>query len=94
MQHVRKPRMRTYQEDRSTSDKIDAIESELSAEFGILQWLPTQASVASSKDLPELSQCLDEAALLFTNHQIDAARDLLLQARTLPGDEPERRQIW
>lgn len=94
MQHVRKPRMRTYQEDRSTSDKIDAIESELSAEFGILQWLPTQASVASSKDLPELSQCLDEAALLFMNHQIDAARDLLLQARTLPGDEPERRQIW
>jgi ABC-type transporter Mla MlaB component len=94
MQHVRKSRMGIHQEARSTSDKIDAIESELSAEFGTLQWLPTQASADAGKDLPELSQCLDEAALLFTNHQINAARDLLLRARTLPGDASERRQIW
>ena len=94
MQHVRKPRMEIHQEGRRTSDKIDAIESELSAEFGTLQWLPTQASAASGGELPELSQCLDEAALLFTNHQIDAARELLLRARALPGDPAERRHIW
>ena len=94
MQHVRKPRMEIHQEGRSTSDKIDAIESELSAEFGTLQWLPNQASAAAIGELPELSQCLDEAALLFTNHQIDAARELLLRARALPGDASERRHIW
>ncbi|MFM8467983.1 MAG: hypothetical protein ACKOAO_10535 [Oxalobacteraceae bacterium] len=94
MQHVRKPRLGSHQEARRTSDKIDAIESELSAEFGTRQWLPTDAPDKAGKDLPELSQCLDEAALLFTNHQIDAARALLLRARSLPGDESERRQIW
>ena len=94
MQHVRKPRKELHQEARSTSDKIDAIESELSAEFGTVQWLPTDIVAAAGKDLPVLSQCLDEAALLFTNHQISAARELLLRARALPGDERERRQVW
>lgn len=94
MQHVRKPRTAINHEARHTSDKIDAIESELSAEFGTQQWLPSETSIAPGKDLPPLSQCLDEAALLFTNHQIDAARDILLQACGLPGDEPERRQAW
>ncbi len=94
MRHVRKPHDILESQTQSTSDKIDAIESELSAEFGRTNWLPAKSADITAKDLPHLSQCLDEAALLFTNQQIDAARDLLLLARSHPHDEHERKQAW
>ncbi len=95
MRHVRKPRTSIDHHTRSTSDKIDAIESELSAEFGTAQWLPSDAAITTRAEMPTLSHCLDEAALLFTNQQIEAARDLLLHACTLDDDDVhERQQAW
>ena len=94
MRHVRKPHKVIDTEARNTSDKIDAIESELSAEFGIVRWLPPDTTAETGRDLPALSQCLDEAALLFTNEQIDAARDLLLRACAHHDNDEERRQAW
>ncbi len=94
MRHIRNQRTRPEADARTTSQRIDEIESELSAEFGHTPWLPTETSRPSREALPTLSQCLDEAALLYTNHQIDAAKDLLLGAATAAGDENERLQAW
>ncbi len=94
MRDVRKPRTTIDHEARRTSEKIDAIESELSAEFGNARWLPSVSAIESGEDLPPLAQCLDEAALLFTNQQIEAARDLLLHTCAIQDDDDERRQAW
>lgn len=97
MRHVRNPRPLAnpgHQDTRATSEKIDAIESELSAEYGNTPWLPADTESPAGEPLPTLSACLDEAALLFTNDKAEAARDLLLRARACVGDEHERKQVW
>ena len=94
IRHVRNQRSTPADDARATSEKIDEIESELSAEFGNTPWLPVAAAHLPDEPLPTLSQCLDEAALLFTNYQVESARDLLLRARDAPGNDAERRQVW
>ncbi len=94
MRHVHKPHKTIDHQTRSTSDKIDAIESELSAEFGTAQWLPSENSITGDKTLPALSQCLDEAALLFTNRQMNAARELLLRVCSHHAQDDECHHAW
>lgn len=63
----------------STSQKIDTIESEITAEFSNATLLqsPTKSTIDSA---PSLTHAIDEATLLFANGQSDHAKALLLQA--------------
>ena len=84
--HVRGASAATLQpgaEARDTSKKIDAIESEMSAEFGAS--LPGTApadffdySVSTAAVM--LPQIIEEAAILFANNQAAAAQSLLAEA--------------
>jgi len=84
--HVRGASAATLQpgaEARDTSKKIDAIESEMSAEFGAS--LPGTAAAdffdySVSTAAVTLPQIIEEAAILFANNQAAAAQSLLAEA--------------
>lgn len=94
MRHVRQSPSLQKGEALATSKKIDAIESEISAEYAHASGIRTASALSPANGQPSLSQCLDEAALLFANRESEAARNLLLQAISLTGEDNERRQAW
>lgn len=83
-------------EARNTSLKIDAIESAMSAEFGITL-MPDDATLHHTDATTAaigLSQCIEEAAILFASEQPDAALALLSNAITTPTGEAQDQLAW
>lgn len=87
VRHIRHPTAQASEEALATSRKIDTIESEISAEY-------EYAGELHEENPSSLTQCLDEAALLYANHKTDAARSLLLHAITLTDTAQENRLAW
>lgn len=69
------PHTEPSEEARNTTQKIDAIESAMSAEFGALPLPEVIASTAVT-----LPQTMEEAAILFASGQAEAALNLLTEA--------------
>lgn len=77
----------------TTSKKIDAIESEMSAEFstGLSSQL---GSPFHSTDITDLRQNIEEAAILFANKQSSTAQQILTTAIANGGTHPEEKLAW
>lgn len=77
----------------TTSKKIDAIESEMSAEFntGLSSQLGSSSHLIPVTDL---RQNIEEAAILFGNKQSATAQQLLIAAIDSGGSHPEEKLAW
>lgn len=88
------------EEARTTSLKIDAIESAMSAEFSATQIMEEQKSAAIDRPPAAaaaeiiLPQCIEEAAILFASGQPDAAIDLLINATTEATAHAQEPLAW
>jgi anti-anti-sigma regulatory factor len=78
---------------RSTSQKIDTIESEITAEFGNATLLQ-DSKEHSRNSISNLSHALDEATFLFANGQSNDAKTHLLAATQINGSEQDNKLAW
>ena len=77
-----------------TTKKIDAIESEISAELGEHTCITSETLMSVPDNELLLSQRIEEAALLFASQQLSAARQLLLDATATANlDFPDKEKI-
>lgn len=85
--HIKQPTAQASAAAQETVRKIDAIESEISAELDACA--PTDTVIDTATDAstehdatlaPSLAQRIDEASLLYASHQPQAAESLLLEA--------------
>lgn len=96
MRHARSTAVHETQPDAqaiTTSKKIDAIESEMAAEYST--GLSSQLAPSShSTPLTDLRQNIEEAAILFGNKQSATAQQLLTAAIANGGTHPEEKLAW
>lgn len=89
VKNVRSPAERTTEEREATARKIDAIESEITAE------LEAQTQPAASSDPAQrLEQRIQEASILYASRQPKAAENLLLDAASQPTKTDRETVAW
>jgi hypothetical protein len=98
LQSVRDKKNASIDQARATSQKIDTIESEITAEFGNVTLLQSH-SENKIDSISTLTHAIDEAALLFANGQSHDAKDLLLLATQsngtkLNGTKQDQELAW
>lgn len=89
IKHVRLPDAPSADQRAATTRKIDAIESEISAEIGSLD-IPDPAPLSSSA----VEERIAEASILYANHQAQAATSLLLDAIAQPTHQAAENTAW
>jgi len=101
VRHVRQPATPLSAAAVETTRKIDAIESEISAEFGAELDAELGAGTAGAQKshshdsaAAPIAQCIDEASLLYASRQPDAAEALLLEAVAQRGGGDQEPVAW
>ena len=89
IKHVRPSGTPTVAQREATARKIDAIESEISAELGSVQ-----EGVAEPLAGSRIEQCISEASILYANRQIPSVASLLLDAVKQPTHEAAEPVAW
>ena len=89
IKHVRLPDAPTQDQRAATARKIDAIESEISAELGSFELTDDATGDTSS-----IEQRIAEASILYANRQPQAAESLLLDAVAQPTDQAAENTAW
>ena len=89
IKHVRLSDGPTQDQRAATARKIDAIESEISAELDSFEFTDDAAGDASS-----IEQCTGEASILYANRQPQAAESLLLDAVVRPTQQASENTAW
>lgn len=89
IKHVRPSGTPTVAQREATARKIDAIESEISAELGSVQ-----EGVAEPLAGSRMEQCISEASILYANRQIPSVASLLLDAVKQPTHEAAEPVAW
>ena len=101
IKNVRTSGQPTVADRAATTRKIDAIESEISAEIG--NYSDTESSadsgtnIGTNSDLVianDIEQCIFEASILYANRQPKAAASLLLEAIAQASDHPTESIAW
>lgn len=98
LQSVREKKNASTDQARVTSQKIDTIESEITAEFGTVTILQNH-SENKIDSISTLNHAIDEAALLFANGQSHNAQEILLLATQanstkLNGTKQDQQLAW
>jgi ABC-type transporter Mla MlaB component len=97
IKNVRSTSQPTIADREATARKIDAIESEITAELGI--YSDTENSIDSGIDSDlgianSIEQCIYEASILYANQQSNAAASLLLGAVAQESDHAAEPIAW
>ena len=97
IKNVRLTSQPTIADREATARKIDAIESEITAELGI--YSDTENSIDSGIDSDlgitnSIEQCIYEASILYANQQSNAAASLLLGAVAQESDHAAEPIAW
>lgn len=97
IKNVRSSSQPTIADREATTRKIDAIESEITAELG--SYSDAENSIDSGIDnelaiANNIEQCIDEASILYANQQPNAAESLLLEAVAQVTDHAAEPIAW
>lgn len=97
IKNVRSTSQTTLAEREATTRKIDAIESEITAEIGPFSDTGTYGESIAERDLMignSVEQRIHEASILYANRQSHAAASILLEAVAEVRDDPAEPIAW
>jgi hypothetical protein len=97
IKNVRLTSQPTIADREATARKIDAIESEITAELGSYRDAENSTDSGIDSDLVianNIEQCIYEASILYANQQSNAAASLLLEAVAQASDHTAEPVAW